>query len=175
MYCTVQPQPGKRYRSPCGPGTPGKPVSQVQQFCVADTAAGTRSEPFNTTQTGGQFDFVWPSARTMHPHGAYRTCGAWPPDEIEKNTDTEQSTPHPPKKITPLSFWVGPALAPPPGTTLQGGNSNTATNLKACIGECDKDSQCAAGLKCFQRSYGEAIPGCNGQVNVAVILIVQVC
>ena len=32
---------------------------------------GTRREPLNLTPMGGQFDFVWLSARTMHPHGAY--------------------------------------------------------------------------------------------------------
>ena len=30
-----------------------------------------RPEPFNFTPMGGHFDFAWPSARTMHPHGAY--------------------------------------------------------------------------------------------------------
>ena len=40
---------------------------------------------------------------------------------------------------------------------LSGGNNNRAKNLKACIGECDADSQCAKGLKCFQRSNGETI------------------
>merc|ERR1712037_186280 len=45
---------------------------------------------------------------------------------------------------------------------LSGGNSDSAKNLKACTGECDLDSQCAKGLKCFQRSKGEKIPGCKG-------------
>merc|ERR1712032_1151347 len=45
---------------------------------------------------------------------------------------------------------------------LSGGNSGGAKNLKACTGECDADSQCAYGLKCFQRSKGEPIPGCKG-------------
>ena len=46
---------------------------------------------------------------------------------------------------------------------LQGSNDNAATNLQACIGECDTDEQCAIGLKCFQRSGYETIPGCKGQ------------
>merc|ERR1711981_650859 len=45
---------------------------------------------------------------------------------------------------------------------LSGGNSGSAKNLKACTGECDSDAQCAKGLKCFQRSKGEKIPGCKG-------------
>ena len=45
---------------------------------------------------------------------------------------------------------------------LSGGNDNDATDLKACVGECDADTQCAAGLKCFQRSKGESVPGCTG-------------
>ena len=47
-------------------------------------------------------------------------------------------------------------------TVLSGGNDNQATNLKACIGECDRDTQCATRLKCFQRENTEAIPGCTG-------------
>jgi hypothetical protein len=48
----------------------------------------------------------------------------------------------------------------------QGGYDDSATNLQACIGDCDSDGQCAAGLKCFQRDDGyTAIPGCTGQGN----------
>merc|ERR1712048_1497275 len=46
---------------------------------------------------------------------------------------------------------------------LTGTNDNKATNLKACTGECDNDAQCSSGLKCFQRSNGEPIPGCWGK------------
>merc|ERR1712222_218401 len=46
---------------------------------------------------------------------------------------------------------------------LSGGNNGKAKNLKACKGECDADSQCTKGLKCFQRSHGEKIPGCTGK------------
>merc|ERR1712037_443285 len=45
---------------------------------------------------------------------------------------------------------------------LSGGNSGSAKNLQRCTGDCDADSQCAYGLKCFQRSKGEPIPGCKG-------------
>ena len=31
----------------------------------------THPEPLNSTPNGGQSDFVWLSARTMHSHGAY--------------------------------------------------------------------------------------------------------
>ena len=46
---------------------------------------------------------------------------------------------------------------------LSGVNDILATNLKACTGECDSDSQCVYGLKCFQRQHGEPIPGCFGK------------
>lgn len=45
---------------------------------------------------------------------------------------------------------------------LSGGNDPAPTYLQACTGECDDDSQCAPGLKCFQRENGETIPGCKG-------------
>merc|ERR1719316_2580478 len=51
---------------------------------------------------------------------------------------------------------------PTGSTELQGGDDNKAKNLDACIGECDNDGQCKSGLKCFQRSNGETIPGCTG-------------
>ena len=58
-----------------------------------------------------------------------------------------------------------PPTPPSPLIELSGGNSGSATNLQACTGECDADSQCASGLKCFQRSDGETIPGCKGNGN----------
>merc|ERR1712032_172504 len=54
------------------------------------------------------------------------------------------------------------ACTGPGDKTLGGPNDNKAKNLEACWGECDNDSQCAKGLKCFQRSKGEKIPGCTG-------------
>merc|ERR1711934_135590 len=48
---------------------------------------------------------------------------------------------------------------------LGGGNDSKAKNLQRCVGECDADSQCAYGLKCFQRSKGEKIPGCKDGKN----------
>jgi len=47
-------------------------------------------------------------------------------------------------------------------TELSGTNDGNAKNLQACIGECDADSQCAAGLKCFQRDNLTPVPGCKG-------------
>ena len=45
---------------------------------------------------------------------------------------------------------------------LGGGNDGSATNLQACIGECDSDAQCAPGLRCFQQSGHKHVPGCFG-------------
>merc|ERR1712072_1268110 len=44
---------------------------------------------------------------------------------------------------------------------LGGPNDSKAKNLGRCWGECDGDKQCAYGLKCFERSKGEPIPGCK--------------
>ena len=46
------------------------------------------------------------------------------------------------------------------------GTNNPNTNppnplLDKCGDECDRDSDCKPGLKCFQRSKGEPIPGCD--------------
>merc|ERR1719424_2722323 len=50
----------------------------------------------------------------------------------------------------------------PTSILLSGSNDGNAGNLQTCRGECDLDSQCAAGLACFQRENGETIPGCHG-------------
>jgi len=34
--------------------------------------------------------------------------------------------------------------------------------LKVCKGDCDKDSECEGGLKCFQRDGFTSVPGCSG-------------
>ena len=49
------------------------------------------------------------------------------------------------------------------GPSVTGKNDGHATNLQACTGECDSDKQCAPGLKCFQRTHGEPIPGCSNE------------
>merc|ERR1712187_274900 len=81
-----------------------------------------------------------------------------------------KNTKPPPKttKAPPKTTKAPPKTTKPSKTTtkktkkLGGGNDNKAKNLKACFGECDNHSQCAKGLKCFQRSNGEPIPGCHG-------------
>ena len=52
---------------------------------------------------------------------------------------------------------------------LSGYNHPTAwsSQLQACVGECDRDEQCAkvdgVQLKCVQRNAGEKVPGCVGE------------
>ena len=38
-------------------------------------------------------------------------------------------------------------------------------NLGECEGECDSDNDCAAGLVCWQRGWGEHTPGCQASSN----------
>jgi hypothetical protein len=42
------------------------------------------------------------------------------------------------------------------------GNPKSAFPLGLCEGECDRDSDCQGKLRCFQRSGGQAVPGCKG-------------
>ena len=37
-----------------------------------------------------------------------------------------------------------------------------AEDMTECQGDCDHDSDCAPGLKCFQRRWDEDVPGCHG-------------
>lgn len=45
-----------------------------------------------------------------------------------------------------------------------GNNGDPVENfpLGACDGDCDNDSECAEGLKCFSRNADEVVPGCVG-------------
>jgi hypothetical protein len=49
------------------------------------------------------------------------------------------------------------------GKEVKGGYSNTDINgaIPECRGDCDRDSDCASGLKCLQRTNGENVPGCT--------------
>merc|ERR1712176_77390 len=62
----------------------------------------------------------------------------------------------------PLWEELKTTKAPIGSKQLGGKNDPKAKNLKACFGECDNHSQCAKGLKCFQRDNGQKIPGCHG-------------
>lgn len=35
--------------------------------------------------------------------------------------------------------------------------------LQQCQGDCDNDSECASGLRCFQRHQYTSVPGCSGR------------
>lgn len=39
----------------------------------------------------------------------------------------------------------------------------SATDLKMCQGDCDKDSDCQKGLHCMERDAKEPVPGCDGE------------
>merc|ERR1712151_82022 len=42
-----------------------------------------------------------------------------------------------------------------------GGSAHSTGKLQKCQGDCDSDSHCASGLKCFQRSKSsQQVPGC---------------
>ena len=45
-----------------------------------------------------------------------------------------------------------------------GNNGSPSANfpLQNCQGDCDNDNECAPGLKCYQRSGVEPVPGCAG-------------
>lgn len=36
-----------------------------------------------------------------------------------------------------------------------------SSKCRECYGDCDSDKDCETGLKCYQRSHGEAVPGCG--------------
>ena len=63
-------------------------------------------------------------------------------------------------------FCVKPSHAP--GEVVDYGNSgqnkpNGQLKLGECEGDCDRDSDCKYGLKCFQRNGYTSVPGCKGR------------
>jgi len=62
-------------------------------------------------------------------------------------------------KRTPPS----PPPAPPPLTTgVNSWDGCGAGGCSLCEGDCDRDSDCKAGLRCFHRNYLWSVPGCSG-------------
>lgn len=53
----------------------------------------------------------------------------------------------------------------------------TGALLQVCEGDCDNDDECEGDLICFQRSRGEAVPGCNSDSlgDTTRDLFVDVC
>ncbi|CAB9505694.1 expressed unknown protein [Seminavis robusta] len=46
-----------------------------------------------------------------------------------------------------------------------GNNLGPGANLGHCEGDCDNDAECADGLICYQRTVGDSVPGCTGNLN----------
>ncbi len=64
-----------------------------------------------------------------------------------------------------VSAGGGGGTQPPPSagcTKAPKYVSNGGTGYGACEGDCDRDSDCAGGLVCFQANTGDRIPGCLG-------------
>ena len=64
-----------------------------------------------------------------------------------------------------LKAWVYAGASPPPPVPLTNGVNGAdgcgAGKCDRCEGDCDSDSDCKAGLTCFQRDTG-SVPGCSG-------------
>jgi hypothetical protein len=48
------------------------------------------------------------------------------------------------------------------GTLQYVGNNGAVGLLDNCQGDCDRDTECKPGLKCYQRTGSQAVPGCTG-------------
>ena len=60
-------------------------------------------------------------------------------------------------------LFVDPSLQPVLDYVGDNGDPSSAFPLGFCEGDCDRDSQCQPGLKCFQRTGTQAVPGCSGE------------
>ena len=77
-----------------------------------------------------------------------------------------QPAPSPPVPVPVRAPVPVPVRAPVPSGNLvvagDNGSPSSVFPLQRCQGDCDDDNECAVGLVCFQRSMGQAVPGCRG-------------
>ncbi|EEC45889.1 predicted protein, partial [Phaeodactylum tricornutum CCAP 1055/1] len=68
----------------------------------------------------------------------------------------------------PVATRPIPAPVPSPASVAVVGNNGSPSSrfpLGLCQGDCDRDSDCAGTLRCFQRNGGQDVPGCSGGSN----------
>merc|ERR1719291_1474571 len=111
----------------------------------------------------GHYDYCYdPKTEVKKPNPCLKNNGGCDKARKCTNSNGKAKCGNCPKGYTNLGATKCKKAPTSNDKKLSGGNSGGAKNLKACTGECDADSQCAKGLKCFQRSKGEKIPGCTG-------------
>lgn len=59
-----------------------------------------------------------------------------------------------------LHAWMRETHLPPSALKLRAASEEAGSDMARCEGDCNADGECGAGLKCFQRSAFEAVPGC---------------
>lgn len=150
--CTAQPV--------CGQGQmisgDSKTSRRACSTCPSNTyqtSGSHRSTSCITQQICGQGDTISADSKTSR-----RTCSSCPSNTYQDST-SHQLTSCITQPMCSQGQMISEVLIL---VELSGSNDVSAQNLQACTGECDADSQCTAGLKCFQRDNGETIPGCSG-------------
>lgn len=120
---------------------------------------------------GGGEDYC--CEKSCEKYGGIRKCHGKPEveptgepmvvEDVEPEAEpTPEPTPEPTLAPTPEPT-PAPTPAPSPQLTYLGADPNGKLGL--CVGDCDKDSGCEKGLKCFQRSGYTMVPGCEGVGN----------
>ena len=101
------------------------------------------------------------------PYTSWQTGTCLPGNSVSACTVDENKAPLYFSGRDAYRMYVGPTA-----TRAGGPNGNKKTpkgSLNACVGECDRTSDCKTGLKCFERSKGEPIPGCETQpINAGI-------
>jgi len=81
------------------------------------------------------------------------------------NVQTSDPTGSPTETLNPT---ITP-LPPKPAVDFGGTPPASSFPLQRCQGDCDRDSDCAEGLICFQRNSKQSIPGCIGGEAIAMM------
>jgi hypothetical protein len=142
----------------CGTGPPG--LYSVD-FCIdpqdiqTASASTTLPDPTSTSvPTSVETDI--PVVLTMQPRTDMPSAA---PSEDPSAAPTDAVTEQPTSSVTEDSVSSEPTDQLP---FLQLIVNKDNAKLGECFGDCDLDSDCSEGLICFQRSFREPVPGCQG-------------
>ena len=133
----------------CKAAAGGKPVNNGQSY---------------TDWPTGCFYHSAPNAKVyFHSAGIKGPSTAGLTGTAKKDTSGQMCVLKRPRYMTSES-----QLAVPKDLVNNGGSAHTKGKMGACEGDCDRDSHCKPGLKCFQRNGNQKVPQCNtyGSGNV---------
>jgi len=138
----ITPSPSKSPSDPPSKSPTDAPITPSPSKSPSDPPTPEPTEAVTARPTSYPTSLTTPNASSSDPTSA--------PSNVPTPQPSNAATPPVTSLPLQLVFNAGAGAIPP--------------NLLAeCEGDCDNDSQCEVGLKCFQRTTFQAVPGCSGE------------